>query len=308
MVGAQWFGAASFGLALLMGALLLKEVESNASELPHAKSSKHASRATSADSEPAPVAWIIRSQGASFKNSADVSGSELNGTLPVVLKANQELTLAPEGQLKALVFSQGVIRQFEGPAKLKVIQDTISVVDGPAVKVFPVNQKYLLLADQWMKAHQSDFTSLNAKTIPVSSDQKQVSIIYPVDGALMLTRRPEFQFAGPLPKDSTLIIYRQDSRRHWVQQLDNLHVTFPPAAEFQWGESFTWEVRKRTGGRLLEGKFRIASQQQATELLQSKVPALPDTPTEDLLFYALQLQLAGAYKEASNVVESMKKY
>lgn len=308
MVGAQWFGAASFGLALVMGALLLKEVESNASESPHANGAKHALHKKPHTNDSMPVAWVIQSRGASFKESSESESSSLNGALPVVLQPEQELTLAPQGLLKALVFSQGVIRHFEGPAKLKVIQDTISVVDGPAVKVFPVEEKHLQLARQWTKTHQGDFTSLNGKFNQTLQSADEVGIVYPVDGALMLTRRPEFQFVGPLPKDSTLIIYRQDNRRHWVQQLDSLHVTFPPAAEFQWGESFTWEVRKRTGGRLLEGKFQIASEQQATLLMQSKVPALADTPTEDLLFYALQLQLAGAYREAASVVESMKQF
>lgn len=306
MAGAQWFGAASFGVTIAFLSLFLKDVNSNASELARASSSDGSVLTAPHPGQALPVAWVVMQQKSHWKTGSQTHGNDLNG-LPVALHMGQEIQVQKGGVLRALIFPQATVREYEGPANLKVIKDTISLVSGQPAKVYPATEKHVELAKSWVSQHANQFQTIQVQGKSGATDGSSFNTIYPIDNSVLLTRRPEFVFSGVPPKDGTLIIYRPDGRRHWVQPIEVNRITFPPAAEFEWGQKFTWEVRKRTGGRLLQGSFSIATEQQAFDLMSAKVPSLPDTPPEDLLFYALQLHMAGAYREAQAVMGNLQK-
>ena len=56
---------------------------------------------------------------------------------------------------------------------------------------------------------------------------------------------------------------------------------------------------------MASGSFQIASEETARSLLAARVPDYPGTLPENLLFYGMRLQLANAYKEASEVWASL---
>ena len=104
-----------------------------------------------------------------------------------------------------------------------------------------------------------------------------------------------------MPRDGQLIVYGENGRRFWVERLDKHEIKFPPAARFQWGQKLTWEVRKATGGRVLNGAFEIASEEDAARLINATLPASQSVPAEQLVFYAVQLELEQAYPRAQEV-------
>lgn len=207
----------------------------------------------------------------------------------------------PKGQrLSVLVLKTGNRRVFTGPAELRVIADTVRLLSGPAVKVFPLEQAELDLVEQWMSVYARPRDKVSVpNAVPEPPPSLQVS--QPIDGSLLLTRTPEFVFQGDLPREGNLIIFDSKGKRFWVEPLESKYVSFPPAAKFDWGQSFTWEVRRLTGGRAVSGSFQIASEETARNLLEARVPDLPDTLPESQLFYGMRLQLAGAYKEAIEI-------
>lgn len=207
----------------------------------------------------------------------------------------------PKGQrFSVAVLSTGNRRVFNGPAKLKVISDTVRVLSGPAVKVFPLEQAQLNLIEQWISVYARSRDKVPAS--PAEPEAKpMLQVAQPIDNSLLLTRTPEFVFQGDLPREGNLIIFDAKGKRFWVQPLESKYVSFPPAAKFDWGQSFTWEVRRLTGGRVVSGSFQIASEETARSLLEARVPDLPETLPESQLFYGMRLQLAGAYKEAIEV-------
>ncbi|HEX4857284.1 MAG TPA: hypothetical protein VFV28_10755, partial [Limnobacter sp.] len=140
-----------------------------------------------------------------------------------------------------------------------------------------------------------------------TDEKKDVELhaLSPIDNSLLLTRNPEFRFEGELPREGNLMIFDSRGKRFWVEPLEGLQLTLPPAAKFEWGRAFTWEVRRLTGGRVLSGSFQIASEETARALLQAKLPDTQDVLPESRLFYGMRLQLARAYSEADEVWSSL---
>lgn len=258
--------------------------------------------ASSAPAAPSAVAWVAYSKGAQIV----LPGAKKPVPLATLstLGFGSQITLQKGDQLSVVVFSNNTRRVYDGPANLKVIKDTVSLRSGPEPEVFPASNEQLAVIQKWLTLHPK---GLAAMPSPPGLGKLPFDVIKPLEGALFLSRQPEFLLTGTLPRDAKLIIYDKDNRRFWVEPLENSHVTFPPAAEFQWGQSYSWEIRNFTGGSLLKGKFKIASEQQAFQLFKSKVPNLPSTPKIDLVLYALTLQMAGAYPEAQDVWATVHK-
>lgn len=217
------------------------------------------------------------------------------------------LVNVPKGhRFSVVVLNTGNRRVYNGPARLKVIADTVRVLSGPAVKVFPIDQADLDLIDQWMSLYARPRGKVAVvKPNPENNDEPSLQALEPIDGSLLLTRSPEFVFHGELPREGNLMIFDSRGKRFWVEPLESEYVSFPPSAKFDWGQSFTWEVRRLTGGRVVSGSFQIASEETARSLLAARVPDSPGTLPESQLFYGMRLQLAGAYKEANEVWASL---
>ena len=212
----------------------------------------------------------------------------------------------PKGQrLAVLVLKTGNRRVFTGPANLKVIADTIRLQRGPSAKVFPLAQQDLDMVDQWIKLYARPRGSAAGSVKPRPEDGGELEVIQPVDGSLLLTRTPQFVFKGDLPREGNLMLFDSKGKRFWVEPIESEYVSFPPAAKFEWGQRFSWEVRRLTGGRVLSGSFNIASEETARALLEARIPDLPSTLPESMLFYGMRLQMAGAYKEADDVWASL---
>ena len=101
------------------------------------------------------------------------------------------------------------------------------------------------------------------------------------------------------------MLFDSKGKRFWVEPLESEYVSLPPAAKFEWGQSFTWEVRRLTGGRVTSGSFHIASEETARSLLEARVPDTDEVLPESKLYYGMRLQLANAFKEANEVWQSL---
>jgi hypothetical protein len=246
--------------------------------------------------ESAPVAWTLFSSNKSLIYPRNGYAAELLQPLRPLYMGN--LIEIPEGEEVSILIPDNMTRRhYSGPATLAVIKDTVSVRQGPKVRVFPADPERLKLARSWA-------------VFPVSRidnhyDSSRLNLIEPKNNSVLLTTNPVFRFSGQLPRDGQLIVFGENGRRFWVQPLDGFEAAFPPAAQFDWGQKFTWEVRKSTGGRVLSGAFEIAPKEVAFELLQARVPNVPDVTKEDLIFYGVKLELARAYKEAQVVWEQV---
>ncbi|NJM31608.1 MAG: hypothetical protein HC848_00295 [Limnobacter sp.] len=245
-----------------------------------------------------PVGWVVHASETVKIKSSSAPWQMLR--VLDDLQPGDSIELEPGDELSVLSFVQPGRRLFTGPANLEVRADTISIRRGERAKIFPVSDSQMALAKKWFALHPSgrprtDF--LKPKANPA------LRVEQPLNGALLLTRDPVFEFRGQMPRDGQLIIYLENGRRFWVQPAAENYISFPPATSFEWGQHFNWELRKHTGGRILEGSFAIATQEQAYELLVSKVPNLLETPREDLFFYGVRLELAGAQREANQMWE-----
>lgn len=210
----------------------------------------------------------------------------------------------PKGQrFSVAVLGTGNRRVFSGPARLRVIADTVRVLKGSIPKVIPLAPAELDLIDHWVSVYARPKGFVRKDKARESDTSLQA--LHPIDGSLLLTRNPEFLFKGDLPREGNLMLFDSKGKRFWVEPLESEYLTLPPAARFEWGQSFTWEVRRLTGGRVVSGSFHIASEETARALLEARVPDSPNALPESRLFYGMRLQLAGAYKEASEVWESL---
>ncbi|MDX1669847.1 MAG: hypothetical protein R3194_10540, partial [Limnobacter sp.] len=240
----------------------------------------------------APVAWALISSNKSLIYPRDGYSAEILRPLRPLYMGN--VIEIPDGEkISILIPGNMTRRHYEGPAKLSVIKDTVSVRQGPKAKVFPADPERLKLARRW--------SNVSVHPSPLVTGGGVFSVQQPRNNAMLLTTNPVFHFAGKLPRDGQLIIFGENGRRFWVQPLDEHVVDFPPAAQFSWGQKFTWEVRKSTGGRVLNGSFEIAPEDTAFDLLRNKVVNLPETPREELLFYGVKLELARAFDQADDV-------
>jgi hypothetical protein len=212
----------------------------------------------------------------------------------------------PKGErFSAVVLHTGNRRVFNGPARLEVISDTIRLLKGPAAKVTAISDDNLDLIEQWMAVYRRQVRLVSTEPHPLEEEEVKLEAIQPVEDSLLLTRSPEFRFRGRLPREANLMLFDARGKRFWVEPLETLQLTLPPAAKFEWGRAFTWEVRKLTGGRVHSGSFQIASEETARALLEAKVPDTPDSLPESRLFYGMRLQLAKAYLEADEVWSSL---
>ncbi len=216
------------------------------------------------------------------------------------LSFGQTMTLGKGARVSVLVLKTGNRRVFQGPAQLKVIADTVRLVKGAAPKVSPMSQAEIDMVQQWMSLYARPRIKPSPVN-PASAEENTFQVIEPIDNSLLLTRSPEFVFRGEPPREGNLMVFDARGKRFWVAPIEGEYLTFPPAANFNWGQSFTWEVRKLTGGRLLSGSFQIASEETARALLEARVADLPGVLPEAELLYGMRLHLAGAFVEAKSV-------
>lgn len=210
----------------------------------------------------------------------------------------------PKGQRFSIGLLQtGNRRVYMGPARLKVISGTVRVMKGSTPKVMPLAPAELDLIHHWVSVYSRPKGFVRKDK--VLDAETSLLALEPIDGSLLLTRNPEFLFKGDLPREGNLMLFDSKGKRFWVEPLESEYLTLPPAAKFEWGQSFTWEVRRLTGGRVVSGSFHIASEETARALLEARVPDSPKALPESRLFYGMRLQLAGAYKEATEVWESL---
>lgn len=251
-----------------------------------------------------PVVFVL---AASDKVVVSNPKGQQYSALPTQRLLHGHTVAVPKGQrFSVLVLNTGNRRVYNGPAQLKVIADTVRVLSGPAVKVFPVEQAHLDLIDQWINLYARPRGVLPVKGEKAdATEDKSLRVLRPIDGSLLLTRNPEFVFQGDLPREGNLMLFDSKGKRFWVEPLESEYVSLPPAAKFEWGQSFTWEVRRLTGGRVVSGSFHIASEETARSLLEARVPDTAGTMPEAKLFYGMRLQLAKAFKEANEVWESL---
>jgi hypothetical protein len=251
-----------------------------------------------------PVVFVL---AASDKVVVSNPKGQQYSALPTQRLLHGHTVAVPKGQrFSVLVLNTGNRRVYYGPAQLKVIADTVRVLSGPAVKVFPVEQAHLDLIDQWINLYARPRGVLPVKGEKAeATEDKSLRVLRPIDGSLLLTRNPEFVFQGDLPREGNLMLFDSKGKRFWVEPLESEYVSLPPAAKFEWGQSFTWEVRRLTGGRVVSGSFHIASEETARSLLEARVPDTAGTMPEAKLFYGMRLQLAKAFKEANEVWESL---
>lgn len=246
----------------------------------------------------APVVFVLAASG----------GVSLSGTqeqaYPVLptqrLVFGQQISVPKGGRVSVLVLKTGNRRVFQGPAQLKVIADTVRLVKGAAPKVSPMSQAELDMVQQWMSLYARPRVKPVLAT-PTNTEENVFQVLEPIDNSLLLTRSPEFVFRGEPPREGNLMVFDARGKRFWVAPIEGEYLTFPPAANFNWGQSFTWEVRKLTGGRLLSGSFQIASEETARALLEARVADLPGVLPEAELLYGMRLHLAGAFVEAKSV-------
>lgn len=220
-----------------------------------------------------------------------------------VLLPNQTVTLGPKARLAIAVLGTGQRRVYLGPARLKVVAQHVSVVFGPKARVHGLDATHVDVIEQWLHTQvghtgpaQQVINQANTQSPP---DDDALRVLTPRDGAMLLHRNPEMEFAGSLPREGSLMIFDAQGKRFWTQLLEDHRVYFPSSVDFDWGQQFTWEVRKATGGKVAHGSFRIASQATARRLLLDKPADLPQTQPEFLLLYAMRLHLAQAYEEAA---------
>lgn len=250
-----------------------------------------------------PVVFVL---AASSKVVVTNPKGQQYSALPTQRLARGYTVAIPKGQrFSAVVLNTGNRRVFTGPARLEVIADTIRLRKGPAAKVTPIADDNLDLIDQWVRVYGRKQPDQQPKEETAGAEEESLQAISPIEGSLLLTRSPEFRFEGELPREGNLMLFDSRDKRFWVEPLESLQLTLPPAAKFEWGRAFTWEVRRLTGGRVLSGSFQIASEETARALLQAKVPDTPDILPESRLFYAMRLQLASAHAEADEVWSSL---
>lgn len=280
---------------MVAGAWLgLESTQADAESPAHSQPTQDAS--ASFPENNTPVAWALFSSGDSqIVAKSGATAEQLRPLRPLYMGNTIQV---PEGaSLSILIPGNMTRRYFDGPASLEVIKDTVSLLKGPKVRVFPADPSRLAMAEAWSQS--------TGHAVSPASNEFGLTVTSPLDGAVLLTQKPEFHFIGQLPKDGKLIIYNAEGRRFWVSPMESDLVRFPPAAQFKWGQKFTWEVRKSTGGKVLGGAFEIAPEALAFDLMSSKVPNLPHVPREDLLFYGLRLEMARAYREADLVWDAL---
>lgn len=249
-----------------------------------------------------PVAFVMAADPGVFITNPK---GQRYSALPTQRLRQGHLVTLPKGQrFSVVVLGKGHRRVYTGPAQLRVIADTVRLLKGPAASVFPVDRSDRDLIDQWLVQYPRKRPQAETADKP-QEESPTLKAVSPRDGAMLLTRNPEFRFEGQLPREGTLMLFDGRGKRFWVQPLEDKWVTLPPAADFQWGQQFTWEVRRLTGGRVVWGAFTIASEETARALLAARVPDLPGVLPESRVFYGMRLHLAKAYKEADEVWQSL---
>lgn len=207
-----------------------------------------------------------------------------------------ELVLTARDSVTLLIPSSSTRRVYRGPARLKVKKGAVSVRWGNEPSVFPVPHSYFDTLEAWI-----GHTHTPKAGVAIAAEGMQV--LAPLNGSLLITRNVEFKLAGLVPEDAQLILYGPDGKRFWTQMIDDNEVEFPRSADFEWGHRFTWEIRKKTGGRLVRGEFSIADESLASRLLSEKLPLSKVSTHLDLLIYGLKLDMVGAFHEADAVFE-----
>lgn len=243
-----------------------------------------------------PVAFVLASTPGVVVTNLNKQSYE---ALPLQRYAKgHQLQLKKGARLSLAILGTGHRRVYLGPARLQVGDGIVSVRSGPAPQVSSLRSDDVELVEQWLRRYPR---RSNLGERPHSP----LRIVSPPDEAMLLTRSPELEFAGDLPREGSFLLFDGQGKRRWVQQLESHRLEFPKSVGFEWGERFTWEVRKLTGGRVLSGSFHIAGEETARVLLKARVPNLPRTLPETRLLYGMRLQLINAYLDAQSVWTSL---
>jgi hypothetical protein len=238
-------------------------------------------------------------------------GSSTPAAAPVlpmqVLRSGDTLRLAKGSRLAvAMVLpnQKPQRRVYLGPAHLQLKTDHIAVLEGAKAQVSPLSESAVQLIAQWQVWQQENKkpTLAHNQGAPASS---ALTLLSPKFDEVLLHRNPILVWQGSFPRDASLVVFDGQGKRFWSQALDEHTVEFPPALEFEWGQSYRFEVRKATGGRMYDGQFEIASETTTKDLLAERSNYLASALPEWRLLYAMRLHLARAYGQALPVWQAM---
>lgn len=245
---------------------------------------------------PTPVAWLIDVQGnpqLGFYGLRQPPRPLAKLVRP--LYKNEEIRLKGKDSISVLIPFNQSRRTYVGPALLRVMDKTVSVRVGeePLVKAAPASHFDVL--QSWLSHPYNPRAGL-------ALANQGLQVTEPLHRSVLLSRQPVFRLEGEIPEDAQLILYGPDGKRFWVEQIEErAQFGFPPAANFAWGQRLTWEIRKKTGGKILKGEFTIGSEALVTHLLEEKPALSAKTPRDELLIYAIQLDKVGAFLQADEI-------
>ncbi|MDX1670023.1 MAG: hypothetical protein R3194_11440, partial [Limnobacter sp.] len=135
--------------------------------------------------ENAPMAWSLMSSTKTLIYPRDGYSAEILRPLRPLFMGN--VIEIPEGEeISVLIPGNMTRRHYQGPAKLAVIKDTVSVRKGPKAKVFPADPERLKLARRW--------SSMSVHPSPIVAGSGALSVQQPRNNAMLLTTSPVFHF------------------------------------------------------------------------------------------------------------------
>lgn len=240
-----------------------------------------------------PVGLVLDVQGKVNVNS----GAQKSWvTLPVLsyLVADQDVILVENSKMVATVHAAKSEYSFAGPARLRVDQHDITVIQGAMPSVRQLSADVVKACSTLNPRFKRGGVVMRTLTPRLE----------PTDGTAVISNQPTLLWRTTADSALLIVLRHGDGREIFRTQVTQPSGAVTPPMPLNWGEHYQWSVALASDPNskpLASTSFYMVTQAIAKRL-QAQQPS-PDARRADHVLYALVLQEAGAVDEARRILD-----
>jgi hypothetical protein len=206
------------------------------------------------------------------------------------IRPQTEIEIGPGATLALTWYANSSEHRFKGPARLKVSQDGIQVIQGA-----PGQER--ALGEEKVSAARRGVSTRLAQAALTMRSMRAAADITPAAGSRVMTLRPQFRWTLDGGSGSYRFTLRGALGEPLVQMTakgESLQLS--DSIVLEWGKRYRWTVQDARGGSVGEGDFEVITREQVARL--GKLRPGANASFSDRVLYAAALDDLGLKAES----------
>jgi hypothetical protein len=255
---------------------------------------------------PPHVARVLQCNG-----PVEINRSDEHLVVPGIYLSTKDTVIIPDGTQLTLVFQDGTIRQFKGPATVDFQSGSLQNQPGMLTKL-AVSLKELLFSDE--KTQQDVQMGVRHPGLPIEAILKVPRLLVPIPGSALLQAPTQLRWQ-PIQGVFLYSVSMFDSnQRLWVKETKNNSIDLSSSeVGFLPGNTYLWTVEAVIGNSTLRSdpaSFKILDERHTAQLTEV-LSKIDESSVDDLMNQTLKLHVYSdfnlkneCYRQAELILEN----